>query len=126
MNAQHIPCIIFAVNQKSLEEDLALINQKIEKEPLTLIGSWEGKVEWSFLVTVDHFEGVQQLARETNQDSILFLDNERQAYLLEKEDDYQLNKAVHIGRFLESSKEVALKEKGYTYNTTTNKYYIVA
>ena len=126
MNAQHIPCIIFAVNQKSLEEDLALINQKIEKEPLTLIGSWEGKVEWSFLVTVDYLAEVQQLARETKQESILYLDNERQAYLLEKEDDYQLNKAVHIGRFIEASKEVALKEKGYTYNTTTNKYYIVA
>lgn len=126
MNAQHIPCIIFAVNQKSLEEDSALINQKIEKEPLTLIGSWEGKVEWSFLVTVDYLAEVQQLARETKQESILYLDNERQAYLLEKEDDYQLNKAVHIGRFIEASKEVALKEKGYTYNTTTNKYYIVA
>jgi len=129
MNQQYLPVLIFAVNKSTQAEDLAFIAPNITGNVKCLAGSWEGKVEWSYLVDGSKLENilaVQSLAFETDQDSILYLDNERQAYLLNKADNYQLTKAVHIGRFIECSEKVAKGETGFTCDYEENKFYIVA
>ena len=76
------PFYIFALNTNDAKEPHILLDKGLNtKQFKTLQGSYKGQVETSYLVDAD-FQGiVWDLAREYNQESILYVDENRNAYL---------------------------------------------
>jgi hypothetical protein len=58
-------------------------------------------------------------AKEYNQESILYLDNQRLATLI-----YSMNNMVSLGLFKGVSEAHAKSKDAYTFNPITNTYYI--
>lgn len=135
------PCYIMAFNEKKKEGDREAIQQYLGLETgeykellgkYTMAGSDCDLTvsEYSYLFTEDMvtFEQVMNVAKEFEQESVLFLDNQRNAYLLylSQEDKYPSPMCgEYLGRFIEVSKEIAEDKPAFTFDPTTNKYYIV-
>ncbi len=83
-----------------------------------LEGYYEGVKETSFLVSYYAFFFRYLALYEYDQESVLILDEDREAHLLNKET------TESIGYWKEVEKTVALKQDVYTFDPTTGKYYI--
>jgi hypothetical protein len=119
--------LIFAVNKQNVNQDKGYCQAYgIRPEHLKpLIGAWEGTMENSYLVDIGFLEEVRRLAKHTNQDSVLYLDANRGAYLLTKETNYQIDEAIHIGRFISCSEHYAKQQQGWTLDPEHGQYYCV-
>lgn len=116
------PFYVFALNTNEPREDHILLHEKLTKSQFkTLQGMYKGESETSYLVDADFKNLALKLAKEYNQESILFIDETREAYLI-----YMNNSAekVHIGSF-QATKSVKGHD-AYTIDLETNKAYIVA
>ena len=119
----HTPLVIMAINTDSYTNDIKAIQEYIPKyNRKALQGVYKGTSELAYLVEVnDNMDAIQAIASKHNQDCILYLDNQRNAYLV-----YPDNSQEHIGVFKSASKQLAEKQDSYTYNPETNTYYIVS
>ena len=117
------PAIIFALNAGSTGYEESLLNG-LGIHCKVLIGSYKKVTEYSYIADASDLDKLKSLLRETNQESVLYLDNQRNAYLLYALDNYTEQK--YIGDWTEVSQQTALKEDAYTFDIETGKYYIVA
>jgi hypothetical protein len=86
-------------------------------------GCYKGKTEKSFKVNVENksdWETVKRIATVCEQESVLLIDNERNAFLF----FLQSSKAEFIGVLTAVPKAEALKHEAYTYDPTLDTYFI--
>lgn len=84
-------------------------------------GSWQGVEEDSFVVNGDA-EHLTKLATSFGQDSILWLDTNRRAYLLHKDKPEHLD---YLGRLVAVTEAVAKEQEGWTYDKKSGQYYTI-
>lgn len=109
------PLFIFAFNLQSEKEDVAEL-YRLGVEFFTICqGCYKGKIERSYLVSAHHFEKVRPVLSSFNQESVLFLDNQRSAWLLKREDDYRHSfNSVYLGEFRAIAKTQAAGKEAWT------------
>ena len=127
----HKSFIIFSVDNNF--DDILLLEHKrenLEQELKQVFnyklveGCYKGKTEVSFYVeieTVQDFNLIENIAHYYKQESILFVNDDRQAYLVYLDDT---SNPVYIGNFKQVSKSEALQHDAYTYDYKNNGYYI--
>ncbi len=119
-----VPIIILEVNSPSIAQDKAIISKFLgyEYTSTAMIGSYKGEQNPSYIIELTHKtqEDVTSFARANNQESILYLDNERRATLVFS--DGLIN--VPLGMFKAVPKTIALESDNWTLNPNTNQYYI--
>lgn len=87
------------------------------------VGCCKGKQERTFicpLVMQYHFEFVLDLAREYMQESILFVSEKQTAILYY----LQTGKLDNIGKWTNVSRDAALKQDAYTFDHTSNNFFV--
>ncbi len=91
----------------------------------TLTGRYKGKDERSYLISREQYDVIEYdllaLLREYDQESILYVDERRRAYLHYLDTDLQ----QPIGTFMRAHPVVALQKDSYTFVPSTGAYYIV-
>jgi hypothetical protein len=116
--------VILALNLSSeLEDKKALTNfLGYEYKRQALDGCYKGTTEKSYILEVGNktLEQILEFSKVHNQESILYLDNQRIATLV-----YSMDNMVNLGRFKGVSKGHALSKDAYTYSEELNQYYIV-
>ena len=116
------PAIILALNLKNQEIEIeALLDAGLVFKALT--GSYKGVQERSYLVlthTDEAYRAALNLAKECNQESVLLLDEDRNAKLMYLDDMHQ----IEIGVLTPVSKDEALKQDAWTYAHDLNQFYI--
>lgn len=123
MEYQAKQVIIFALNRSTQAQDIQVLEERgIPFIPC--IGCYKGDKEWSYLVDAEYLDSLRLLLKEHNQESVLYLDNQRNAFLLYASTNY--TEPEYLGRLRETSQAMALKEDAYTYNMNTDKFYTVA
>jgi len=120
-NNNETPLYILALNTGSREEDELTFVRAFGMQPRHVIGRYQGEDEDSYILSASHAtrEHVLTIAKEYGQEGVLYLDNQRSAWLLytdNQEDEY-------IGEFVSTSKENAEKQDAYT--KVEHKYYVV-
>lgn len=122
-----IPVMIFAVNVLPDDEELLLVKEVVSDSVRALTGVYNGNKEQSYIVQSDDIIDLSQfykLLHFTKQESILFLDNQRQAQLRFATDDFQQGEhTVYLGQFQQVSAEDAISRESFTLDHTNNKYY---
>lgn len=125
----YTPVYIFALNFEKThvcrcEEQAASLEQEALDDLLgkgnygLCTGSWEGVQERSYIVTAErwrrHSEVLEALLENSKQEAVLFLDNQRNAALYFKADNYQHgNDTQHLGVFKEVSPTLVADLKGW-------------
>ena len=125
------PVIIFSGYTKAANDELNRVRHNIclvslenaGAKPIELKGYYKGLVEKSILVldSPELRKIVLNLATYFDQESILLLDQDRNAALLFLGDNSQ----QEIGRFIPVSKDKIDNLDAWVYNPTTKKYYSV-
>ena len=86
-----------------------------------LIGSYEGKLEYSFMCLAKDYSKVESLGFTSNQNYVMRVPGDvRQSCDLEYKNGYRED----IGPMREVSYDVARASDGWTYNTQTGKYFV--
>jgi len=95
---------------------------KLKGKLLSLIGSWEGELEDSFLLDQEDFEThVRRSGFVDNQNAFLIVSEEKSMPV-----GYDtIFGYVREGRMKAVTKEKALAQDGWTYRPDTNTYYII-
>lgn len=91
----------------------------------TVEGCYKGDRELSFLVVIDNNEWVsilREVGTVLGQESILWVDEEREAFLLECGGSYR---DAHIGKFERVSPDKAETLDGWTYDSAADQYWSV-
>lgn len=116
----YTPVYLFALNLAGPEQERYTLDNILGEHSYGLAtGSWEGVEEKSYLVTADKVnaakEELRKLWADTDQDAVLFLDNQRSAYLYTREDGYEFGpNTQHLGTFREVSETIAKDLPGWT------------
>lgn len=125
MNTQQQPCVILAVNTITQSTDETFIEQGLTKRPIKhLTGCYKGTTERSYLIPLTHgllLADCTAFAKEHNQESILYLDNQRNAYLVYCDKD----QSEYLGTFTAVSRDRATGGDAWTYDPITKQYYMV-
>lgn len=116
--------IVFAVNKDNAAQDKGYLEAYKLDHVKHVIGSWEGTTENAYIAPIADLEKIQGAARSTNQNAILYLDGNRQAYILEGP-EYLMDNAIHIGRFMKVSEHVARQQTGWTFDPSTGEFFAV-
>lgn len=143
----YTPIVFFALNQESVVKDLEFLASKgIDTTQVRsgFTGSWEGETERSYFVTEDFFndnaEALHNALVETDQDAVLYLDNQRNAFVFEIYAAFKLvvekelghsvcgnfgdvTEASHVGTWKQVNPTILPTLKGWTRNDATNTYY---
>jgi len=127
MQAQKHPCFIFAVNHSTQEQDLKYIQSMLPEgvKVIECLGSWKGEQEYSYIVSAAHVLPVFLMAKERNQESVLYLDNERSATLVYGFQDDQELVEEPVGTLREVSEQEAMKHDGWTKRIDSGQYFVV-
>jgi hypothetical protein len=124
------PCIIISaeLSQRNSVDNLfqtALLLQYIKDYNFrfkTMIGSYKGIKETSFLIMLDNIGDLKQLKSVAfntfSQESILYIDRKRQAKLLFNDLTYQ-----GIGEIKEITKSESLKLDTFTHDIKNDRYF---
>lgn len=117
------PLYIVALNTGSQADDLRLLRSVgIEHEGLAR-GSYKGQEEDSYILSAENFLKIRPKLAERDQESVLFLDNQRNAYLYVVEDGYKAGpNQVWIGEWVEVPETVAVRHEAWT--RTQGRYFI--
>ena len=117
------PIVILALNLDSEEIEQQAISRFTGKDYTrpSLVGCYKGQDERSYIIdAVDNsLDDILTFAKQYNQESILYLDNQRLATLIFDKDN-----SVSLGKFKGVSESNATSRDAYTYNPSTNTYYI--
>lgn len=116
------PLVILAINTDSYGNDIKAIQEFIPNyNRLAVHGVYKGDKELSYIIEVDdNLDTIQALSNKHKQECVLYLDNQREAYLI-----YPDGSKEYIGSFVSASKALAIQQDNYTYNPETDTYYIV-
>lgn len=124
------PCIIMAFNQdEDPAGELVMVEYMTTRDPAHDIGVkqvqgfFDGVSETSYVCTYhtdSEYDRLIDLAFQNNQKSILRLDNQRNAYL------YNVKNAeeAFIGKWVSVSEAIAKEFNAWTFDPSTNQYYI--
>ena len=119
------PVVIFALNRADEEEDLAVIKAELGIHGrAALHGCYKDDCELSYLLPITEgitLDKVLDLAYKYEQEVVLYLDNQRSAYMVHTEDGAK----EYIGTYKPVCESVAKKQKSYTYDPINNSYYAV-
>src|SRR5690606_13268605 len=85
----HPPVYIFALNRATKQQDVELLFRAGVEHFGHGKGSYKGQTENVYLVSAENFEKVKPYVRDCRQECVLFLDNQRNGFLLFEEDDYR-------------------------------------
>jgi len=120
-----VPIIILEVNSPSIAQDKAIISEFLgyEYTSTAMVGSYKGVQNPSYIIELTHktIKDVLSFAIVNNQESILYLDNERRASLMFTDVE---NGLLDIGTLKAVHKDIALESDNWTLNPNTNQYYI--
>lgn len=119
----HTPAYIFAVNNTAIIENLRADGIVLKD----LQGSYKGQREDSWLIDANDWHAIELPATlaDDGQESVLYLDNQRNAWLYFAEDGYAFGaKAVHLGPFREAHVTMATLRDAWTRDLSTGKYYV--
>lgn len=113
---------VFSLNCELPEEEEFYLNEYgIKAKELT--GSYKGKVQTSYLVVIDNnktFKTIVELAKKHNQESVLYINQEREASLIpidcEKPQEY-------IGRWKKHYGPIDNLD-AWTYDPAEENYYV--
>ena len=122
--------ILFSVFQSNLDHETNVRNHLKIKNNLKelgvnysdLDGYYNGKGEFSLMVDAKQEGLVEALCKVYNQESYLFVDRKRRAFLTFLEGDQVLKLE---GKFKEVDRSTAILQENYTFNPRTEKYYSV-
>lgn len=134
MKAIYKPSIIFSVDQKQdhnlnkIARETIISRMKALNIPYKRVlgaykynGDSKHTAEDSFVIAERDFPKIKNEVFGThNQESVLLLDNEYRAALLDA-----FNKSTPMGIFLAVSARIAEQSIGYTYDPLTETYYII-
>lgn len=117
------PVIIFALNKATRLDDLKECWSEGLKNIVPLLGVYNNVSENSYLVedTEKNFKAVYTLAKRYNQESILTLDQDRNAVL----EYLDSNLKKPIGKLRAITRDEALTLNAWSYNEYTDTYYSV-
>ena len=108
-----------SIYTQELDEALS----KLFRNYKTVNGCYNNETEISFYVPISkevQKSTLLRLGEHFEQHSILYVDKNRQAYLIECADGHTTN----IGTFKQVPKAFALQHVAYTYDITNNGYYV--
>lgn len=121
---KHTPVAIISVNSDSEfpQGEHSFVNRMLGCKTKQVRGVYAGEEELSYVVPLDKcpLPKVIELAEIRNQESILLLDEYRNAELLFLE-DYE---RVKLGKWSKVPRAVALNSPAYTADLSTGSYYI--
>ena len=87
----------------------------------SLKGCYKGSCENSYLVSAQVGRpAIDTVLEEFHQESALFLDQNRNAFLVRRGAGLQ-----YIGQWLQKPKQVAVNQPAYTHDPSTDVYYVV-
>lgn len=119
----HPPVYIFALNRATKSEDLALIHRAGIEHFGHGKGCYKGQTENCYLVSAENFEKIKPFIRDCKQETVLFLDNQRNGFLLDEADDYRHTAAsVYLGEYSEVS--VTQASRLDAWSSFDGKYYV--
>lgn len=114
------PVVIFSLNLINPSQERLLLESKGIKY-IPCLGSYRGEQENSYVINYEDFDKISPLIDYCNQEYVLFLDNQRNAYLV-----YVKNhKTEYLGRWIEVSERVAKAEDAWSQDLNTGHFYIV-
>ena len=115
----HTPLAILALNIEDASNELSIVRSNLGNDARPVEGVYKGKHERAYIVPLidTTLNDVLKLAREFDQESILFLDNQRQGWL------HYCDRCLsdYLGTFKEVSPMVA--DTLDTYTKDGVKYY---
>ena len=95
---------------------------KLKSKLLSLIGSWEGQLEDSFLLDQEDFESHVRRSGFVNDQNAFLIVSEEKSMPVGYDTIFGY---VQEGRMKAVTKEKALVQEGWTYRPDTNTYYII-
>lgn len=111
--------VIFALNSPNDELRLRQAGLKANNYK-RLQGMYKGIAEDSYIIDMAHIDLIIDLAIEHKQESIMVLDEDRNAKLV-----YLANMSEEsLGQLVEVSASEASNQLAYTYNPETNQFFI--
>lgn len=120
--------VLFALNLESKALELKTLADHGITKFKAVDGSYKGSKESAYLVPLGPLNGfdtlikVHRLAKEFNQESILEVDVNRNAQLIYMDAKFQV--PTKLGKFQNVSKFEAIASDAYTFDPSTNYYYI--
>ena len=129
LNQEAIPVYILALNwtRQDVEERLIrlALNLPDNIKVKHLKGCYKGTLENSYLIPASRTtkEQILALAAEYDQECVLFLDESRAATLLYVNDKLRVQES--IGKLVQKPRAVALNQGSYTYDPSTDTYFII-
>jgi hypothetical protein len=124
MRQIHKEAIILEINGPTIEYDIERLSLWGLKPTVQLLGSYKGKKNPSYLIEIESKQELRRVldcAKEANQESVLFLDQDRNATLMFID---MFVGDIELGRLVAVSEEEAKKEENWTFNPVTGVYYI--
>ena len=118
--------VILALNLSSEVEDKKAISEhfNIEHTSPVLQGCYKGQTENSYIIEINELENrsltdILAFSKIYNQESILFLDNQRNATLI-----FNMDEMIKLGTFKGVSELHAKSKDAYTYSPHHDVYFI--
>jgi hypothetical protein len=114
------PRVIFALNLATEVDDVRAIRAAGIEHFAIGTGSYKGKQERSYNVSINELEKVRNLARINNQESILLLDNQYNAWLSSAKGGYpsyvggSTSLCLYLGEFKETSETQAIRSDAWS------------
>lgn len=119
--------MVMALNLDTLGEELAMIKMvtDIDYTLPPLLGSYEGETERSYVFeysNLSEYLVLLHLAKHTNQESVLLLDENNESTLLFCES----GERVPLGQFKSVDQAKALSQAAWSYSPVDNQFYLAA
>lgn len=124
MRAQHSPVVIFSLQQSEEIFDMFDIWARCDAGK-RVVGSYKGEKEQSFSMPAKDFydRGLPEVCARHEQESVLFLDGQRGAWL-RFAPDYSENGQKYLGQWREVPEAVASARDAWTFDPQTNRFYV--
>lgn len=104
------PTYIVALNRETEADDIRVLRRCGVTDERPGTGAYKGKHERAYLLSAAQFEKLRPHLVYYGQESVLFLDNQRNAFLYFKDDDYRHGAStVYVGEFREVSNTQAAR-----------------
>jgi hypothetical protein len=115
------PRVIFALNLATELDDVRAIRAAGIEHFTVGLGSYKGKQERSYNVSIDELEKVRRLASDHNQESVLLLDNQYNAWLSYRDYNFpsytigsKPGQCEYIGEFREINENQAAASQSWS------------
>lgn len=120
-NNSHTPLYIFSANDADLAAEFDATPDISRME-----GCYKGIKEACWLCTAHtfHRDGIAPRLKADGQESVLFIDNQRGAWLRWGEQDYKTEGETYLGEFKPMDQTLATKREAWTRDPRTNTYWV--